>query len=257
MRRRSGGAVLARGAPERHGTSVRRARGSTRRRPVFAPGPGIRAARRTPSCLLAARSPPTARTPRASWVRRRAGIGARARGEHCADRHRVAARSRRSAVARRPSDQHRGGARRIPQRIRDHSESASRLAVRHSPASEVRVETRSELLSDSPALGLVRQSPEREDGDVARRHDVCAVPRPPHLYERWVLPCGGLRALDAGVDRKERSSWHAVLQSGPRRAAERAGTAWEALVKSADVPSEREDLRPSQAERARHLSQQR
>ena len=50
-----------------------------------------------------ARSPPTRRTPRAWWDRRRAGTGARARGERRAGRSRVAARSRWWAAARRPN----------------------------------------------------------------------------------------------------------------------------------------------------------
>ena len=60
-------------------------------------------ARRTPRCLDASGSPPTRRTPRAWWGRRCAGTGARARGARRAGRPRVAARSRWSAVARRPN----------------------------------------------------------------------------------------------------------------------------------------------------------
>ena len=105
-----------------------------------------------------------------------------------------------------------------------------------------------EVLRHPPGAGSVRQPPEREDREVARRDDVRAVPRPPELDERRVLPGGRLGALDARVDREERGAGHAVLQAGPRRTPERAPSAWEPLVERADVSSEREDLRPREVE---------
>src|SRR2546427_5858413 len=50
------------------------------------------------------------------------------------------------------------------------------------------------------------------------------------------------------MDGNERSAGHAVLQARPRRTPEGAPSAWEPLVERADVPPEREDLRPRQVE---------
>jgi hypothetical protein len=66
------------------------------------------------------------------------------------------------------------------------------------------------------------------------------------LDERGILPTQWMRAFDARVDREERRARHAVLEARPRSTAEGARAAWETLVERADVPSEREDLRPSQ-----------
>ena len=112
-----------------------------------------------------------------------------------------------------------------------------------------------QVLGDLPGTGIVRQPPEREDREIARRDDVRVVTRPPQLDERWVVPRGRLGPLDTRMDREERSSGHAVLQAGPRRTPERASSAWEPLVERADVPSEREDLRPREVEpRRRHVT---
>ncbi len=217
-------------------------------RPVFVPGRANDGARRTPRPLAAGESPPTERTPRPWWDRRRAGIGARARGERCAGRPWVAPPSRWSAGARLPTKKDRAGRRRIPQPIRDFAERPARLAVRHPRATEEATQASGQVLRDTPGADFVRQPPEREDREVPCRDDVRAVTRPPHLDERRVLPCRRLGPRDAGMDGEERSAGHAVLQARPRRAPERAPSARKPLVERADVPTKREDLRPREVE---------
>src|SRR5438093_5250126 len=99
-----------------------------------------------------------------------------------------------------------------------------------------------------PGGGFVGEPPEREDGEVPCRDDVRVVTRPPELYQRRVLPGRRLGPLDTRMDGEERSPRHAVLQARPRRTPERAPSAWEQLVERADLPPEREDLRPRQVE---------
>ena len=67
------------GRAGRRGTPARPARGSRRRRSVFAPGSASAERLERRAALPPVRSPPTARTPQAWWDRRRAGIGVRAR----------------------------------------------------------------------------------------------------------------------------------------------------------------------------------
>src|SRR6266511_2155192 len=79
-------------------------------------------------------------------------------------------------------------------------------------------------------------------------NDIRAVPRPPHLHERRVLPDRRVRALDTRVDREERSTRHAVLQAGPRRTPQRVSAGRKTFVECADAPPERQDLRPRQVD---------
>lgn len=99
-------------------------------------------------------------------------------------------------------------------------------------------------LPNGPEAVRCRQQGRDAERHGRRRDDVRVVPRSPELDERWVLPDGRFGPLDARVDRQKRRSGHAVLQAGPRRAPERAASAWEPLVERADVQPEREDLRP-------------
>src|SRR5438105_2699578 len=107
-----------------------------------------------------------------------------------------------------------------------------------------------QVLRDTQGAGFVRQPPERETREVPCRDDVRAVTRPPELDERRVLPGRRLGPLDARMNGEQRSARHAVLQARPRRTPERAPSAWEPLVECADVPPEREDLRPREFEPA-------
>jgi len=111
------------------------------------------------------------------------------------------------------------------------------------------------LLGALAAFLVVGEPPEREQCEVALRDDIGVVTRAPQLGERRMLPRRRLDPVHPRVQREQRGSRHAVLQSGPRCSAEGPGTAWEPLVESTDVPTERKDLRPSEAERARHESQ--
>jgi hypothetical protein len=160
--------------------------------------------------------------------------------------------SRRSASARRPtgsgpcrweprsgtgSDGRRSRAplhRRSPSRLRGVCATGPR---RPPPSSEQRVR---------PAASRQR----RPRGHARRRRTRCiSVPRAGRATDppRWTAP-----PSDTGVDREERGSRHAVLEAGPRRTPERAGSAWESLIECADVPPEREDLRPREIERRFH-----
>jgi hypothetical protein len=136
----------------------------------------------------------------------------------------------------------------VPEPIGDFAERAARLAVRQPPATEQAVKPSGQVLRDTPSPNLIRESPEREDRDVACRDHVRVMTRPPELDERRVLPGRRLGPLDARMDREERSARHAVLQACPRRKPERAPSAREPLVECADVPPEREDLCPREFE---------
>src|SRR5262249_648386 len=132
------------------------------------------------------------------------------------------------------------------------------LAIGHPTAVQERVEAVSQVLRNPPHAGVVRQPPKREDGKVTSRHDIYVVPRPPELDERGGFPTGCPGSPDARMDREERRPGHAILQTGPRCPRQGAHPAGEPLVKSADAPSEREDLRPSKDQaRTGHVSPRR
>ena len=128
------------------------------------------------------------------------------------------------------------------------AEAAACFAVRHSPTVEEGVQAGGEILGHPPAGLIVGEPPEREDRVVARVDGVRTEPRAPELDERRILPAGRVSPLDACVDREDRGARHAVLQARPRRTPERARAGWEPLVERADVPPEREDLRPREVE---------
>src|SRR5262245_61579810 len=125
------------------------------------------------------------------------------------------------------------------------AERPPRLAIGHPAAIEERVEAVSQGLGNPPHAGAVRQPPEREDGKVTSRNDIRVVSRSPELDERLGLQTGCPDSLDARMDREERCSGHAVLQTCPRRPLQRTRPGGELLVESGDAPSERGDLRPS------------
>src|SRR5207244_6380686 len=135
-------------------------------------------------------------------------------------------------------------------------ERAGRLPVGRSAPPERGAQERCELLRPLPAAGVVRQPREREDRVVACRHDVGAEPRAPNLDERRMLPAGRMSALHPRVDREERGPGHAVLQAGPRGAAQGTGPGWKPLVERADAPPEAEYLGAGEIERRpRHRPQ--
>ena len=154
-----------------------------------------------------------------------------------------------------PPDQDRAGRCGVPEPVGVYAERAPGLAVGHPPPPRCACRRAARSSATRRAPAFVRQPPEREDREIARRDDVRVVPRSPELDERRILPGGRLGPLDARVDREERGSGHAVLQAGPRRTPERAPSAREPLVERADVPPEREDLRPREVEpRRRHVT---
>ena len=109
------------------------------------------------------------------------------------------------------------------------------------------------LLRLPPALRVVRQHPQGEDGEVAGGDDEDDVSRTPQLDERRVLPCGRRGALDPGVEREQRGAGHAVLQAGPRGRPERPPTSREPFVEGARATTERDDLGAREVEpRFRH-----
>jgi hypothetical protein len=60
-----------------------------------------------------------------------------------------------------------------------HAEAASHLAVGHLSTVKEGVEAAGEVLRTASPLGVVGESPEREDREVIRRDDVGAEPRTP------------------------------------------------------------------------------
>ena len=147
-----------------------------------------------------------------------------------------------------PANQDRAGRCGVPEPVRVHAERVPGIAVPRPRASKVAVKAGSQVLSDTQRAAFVGQPPEREDRDVPRRDEIGVITRPPQMHERRVLPGRRLGPLDTSMDGEERSARHAVLQARPRREPERAPSAWEPLVESADVPPEREDLRTRDAE---------
>jgi hypothetical protein len=83
---------------------------------------------------------------------------------------------------------------------------------------------------------------------VARGDDEDVVSRPPDLDEGWVLPCRWPCSLHASVNRQKRGPGHAVLQARPRHPPQRRPSPREPLVKGADAPAVRQDLRPREVE---------
>lgn len=101
---------------------------------------------------------------------------------------------------------------------------------------------------------IVRQPPEREDGDIACRDDVSVVSRTPELDEGRVLPGRRFSPLDTSVNREERGSRHTVLQARPRRPPQRTPSGREPLIESPHPPPEGKDLRASEVQTTcRHL----
>jgi hypothetical protein len=215
---------------------------------VFAPGSATCGARRTPRRLPGRISPPSQRTPRTWRGRRCAGTDVRARVEPRSGRARAAGRSRWSAAARLPTDHDRARRRGVPQPVGVYTEGASCLAVGHLRPAEESVQADGLVFREPPAFRIERQPPEREEREVACCDHIRVVPMPPELDERGVLPGGRFGPLDAGMDREERGSGHAVLQARLRRTAEQARSAGEPLVERADVSAERQDLHPRQVE---------
>src|SRR5207247_2754774 len=103
-----------------------------------------------------------------------------------------------------PPDEHPAGRGGVPKPVGGFTEPSPRLAVGHPPSAEEGMEAVGEVLREPPALGIVRQPPEREDREIARRDDVRAEPRSPELNERRVLPRGRFGPLDARMAREER-----------------------------------------------------
>ena len=151
-----------------------------------------------------------------------------------------------------PPDQDRAGRRAVSQRVGVHAEPTPCLAVGHPAAGEVGVQPSGRVLRPPPPLRIVRQPPEREGREIARRDHVDLVARAPQLNERRVLPARRVGPLDPGVDRQERGPRHAVLQARPRRLPQRAPPGREPLVERADPPSEGQDLRSGQREAGPH-----
>lgn len=155
-----------------------------------------------------------------------------------------------------PPDEDRAGGGALPERVGVDAERAPRVAVGHPRAAEESVQAGGCGIRSPSARGVVWKPPQREDREVACRHNVRAVAWPPQLDERRVLPRRWFGPLDARMHREERGSGHAVLQAGPGCAAERAPSGWEAFIERADVPSVCEDLLPSEVEtRPRHVTQ--
>jgi hypothetical protein len=83
-----------------------------------------------------------------------------------------------------PADQDGAGRRGVPEAVSvAHALRIPRLAVGHPRAAEGGVEAGREVLRPLPALGVVGQRPEREDGQVARGDDEDAEPWPPELNQ--------------------------------------------------------------------------
>src|SRR4249920_2435082 len=76
-----------------------------------------------------------------------------------------------------------------------------------------------------------------EGGMLPRRHDIRGIARSPHLDERRVVEHIGRHALDAGMQRVQPGSWHAVLQAGPGRMTEGLWTRRKPLVERLDATS--------------------
>jgi hypothetical protein len=154
-----------------------------------------------------------------------------------------------------PPDQQRAGRRGVPEAVRVLAEPAPRLPGAHPRAVEEGAQTSGEILRPPPALRVIGEGPEREDGEIARGHDEDVEPRAPELDQRWILPRGGFGPFDASVDRQERGPGHAVLQARPRRTPERPPPVREPLVEGADVSPEREDLLPREVKpRSGHIT---
>jgi hypothetical protein len=143
-----------------------------------------------------------------------------------------------------PADQHAAGHRGVTEPIGVLAEAVPRLGVGHPPTVEEAVQAGGKLLRLPPARTSFWQSAKGKDHAVARGHDVRAEPRSPDLDKRPVLPAGRVSAYHPRVDRQERRPRHAVLQTRPRRTAERARAGRQPLIERADVPPERQDLRP-------------
>ena len=91
---------------------------------------------------------------------------------------------------------------------------------------------------------------EREQREVARRHDVAGVARPPQLGQRGMLPRRRLDALEPRVQGQDGRPRHAVLQPRPGRAAHGLLGQRLAPLEAADLPAEGQDLRAGELERA-------
>jgi len=128
------------------------------------------------------------------------------------------------------------------------AEPAPHLAAIHSPTVEEGFDAVGELVPLAARRGIVRQPRDGEECVVAFGNDVRAEARPPDLHERRIFTARRLDLLDAGVNREERSSRHAVLQSGPRGEPQRLRARGEPLVQATDASSKREDLRARQIE---------
>ncbi len=123
------------------------------------------------------------------------------------------------------------------------------VTVAHAPAGENRRELVGHLLGDDAGLAGVGQPCVGEERQVRRGDDVDLVARPPHLYERRVVPRDMRRALDACVDGQQRSARHAVLHPGPRGPAQRPLPSGEPLGELTGALPERKDLLTRDLER--------
>ena len=141
-----------------------------------------------------------------------------------------------------PPDPDRAGRGRVPQPVGGHAERAARLPVSHPGAAEHGVQAAGDVLRPVPALRVIGQRPEGEDGHVPGGDHKDAVPRPPQLNQRGVLPGAGIGSRHARMDGQQRGAGHAVLQPGPGGPPQGIRPAGTADVQAAGVAPEGQDL---------------
>ncbi len=148
-----------------------------------------------------------------------------------------------------PTDQDRAGRRGVAEPVGVDAERSSRLAVRHPRRRRGCARSRAAMSSATrrgPASSGSLPSVKTARSRAATTYAWCRGP------QSWISEGSsqvvGPGSLDARMDREEGGARHAVLQARPRRLPQGAATAREPFVERADVPPEREDLRPGQAE---------
>jgi hypothetical protein len=214
-RQQAGGA----GRRGQRASRARRPRAATRRRAETSPVAAIPPATRMHGRRRAARSPPSARTGRPSWARRRGRSGEQARDmRRRVDLVGVDAPDNGCPCAF-PTDGDRARRRGVPDRVAEPSAPATSRSVIRRPSRwactcAAMRSARSRLLpgSGSPPL--------REEGEVALRDDVRAVARSPELGERRILPRRGSTSSMRACN--ESSAALGMLSCRPAHAARRS-----------------------------------
>jgi hypothetical protein len=255
--RHSAAAARERRRSRRRARPARRLRAATRRRAASGREAIHLRARRRRRPPSAARSPPSGRTRRPSSARRRGGSVERARGTRRPGRFGPPRPSRWSVLGRRPADGDRTAWRGVPERVRIHAECAPDFAVHHAFTVEIEAWPLGHLLRPQATLGVIGPPSQREQREVALGDDIGLIARSPELGERQMLPRRRLDPLDARMQREQRGSRHAVLQTCPRRPPQRLRVPRHSRIEPTDPPSERQDLPSSEPESHLHVTLQR